>query len=253
MSARALSKNQSLPLYVRLKSVIEQNINSGEWQPDTQIPSERELCERYDISRTTVRQALTELVSEGRLVRYAGRGTFVAPHPFVQGTTRLSGFTSEMQGQGRMPRNRVLQFETVEAPPGAARGLQLEVGSPVLLLKRVRLADDEPMAVERAYLPETRFGPLLDEDLASRSLYALLERQFSITPTRAEQTLQAISCPEAEAQLLHITPQSPVLYMNRTTFSQHDVPFEWVESYYRGDRYQFRTELFSEDVIRPQK
>lgn len=245
-----LGPDESLPLYLRLKGYIERNINSGEWQPGAQIPSERELCEQYGISRITVRQALSELVNEGRLVRYAGRGTFVAAQPFVQGTTRLSGFTSDMHGQGRRASNRVLHIAEEEATSGIARALRILPGAPVLVLKRIRLADDEPMAVETAYLPADRFRSLLGEDLASQSLYGLLEDQFGIVPTRAEQTVQAIACSEAEARMLGIAPQTPVLYMNRTTYSQHDAAFERTESYYRGDRYLFRIELFSEAAIR---
>lgn len=241
-----LGKHNPLPLYQQLKSLIEDRIASGEWLPGTQVPSERELCEQFQISRITVRLALADLVNEGRLVRTQGRGTFVAHPRIEQRLTSLTGFTQDMQSRGKRAGSQVLQLESTAALPNVARALQLKVGEPVILLKRLRLADSEPVAVETAYLPEIVCHGLVKEKLDGKSLYDLLRKNYNIHPTRAEQQLEAVACPAAEAKLLGIRRGSPVLHIHRLTFGRDGRPFETVESFYRGDKYVFRAELYTE-------
>ena len=238
-----LDKKHPLPLYHQLKSIIEERIDCGEWKPGIQLPSERELCEQFKISRITVRQAIAELVVEGRLARVHGRGTFVAQPRIEQQLTQLTGFTQDMQARGQRPGATVLQLEAAAAPPALARALQLKPDEPVVLLKRLRLADGEPLAVETAYLPDRLCHGLLSENLEDRSLYKLLTEKFNIAPARAEQQMEAVACPAAEAKLLGIRKNSPVLHVHRTTFDRDDRPFERVESFYRGDKYVFRAVL----------
>jgi len=127
-----------------------------------------------------------------------------------------------------------------------ARSLQLQPGDQVIRLKRLRVADGEPVAVETAYLPDGLFHGLRSEKLDGRSLYDLLGARYKIVPTRAEQQLEAVGCPSAEAKLLGLRKGSPVLHIHRTTFSQDGRPFETVESFYRGDKYVFYAELRNE-------
>jgi GntR family transcriptional regulator len=238
-----LSKANRTPLYYQLKNILDERIESGTWPPGTQVPSERELCEQFHISRITVRQALSEMVVEGRLVRQHGRGTFVATPRVEQTLTRLTGFSHDMQARGQQAGGRVLQLAAVPAPAVIARALAIEAGQPVILLRRLRLADGEPMAVETAYLPDSLCRGLLAENLNNRSLYQLLRERFQITPARAQQQIKAIACPPAEAKLLGIRKGDPVLHIYRTTFNLEGVPFEHVESYYRGDKYVLHAEL----------
>ncbi len=238
-----LSKQSKVPLYYQLKGIISEQIDSGEWRPGAQVPSERELCEQFKISRITVRQALTELTVEGRLIREHGRGTFVAPPRIQQTLTRLTGFSQDMLARGQRPGARVLQLEQVPAGPAVARALGLSPDDPTVMLKRLRLANDEPLAVETAYLPAWRCRALLEATFADQSLYQLLAERFDIVPLRAEQQLKAVGCPAAEARLLGVRRNSPVMQIYRTTFDRDDAPFEWVESYYRGDKYVFHAEL----------
>ncbi len=242
MSLR-LSKQNKIPLYYQLKGIISEQIDSGQWQPGAQVPSERELCEQFKISRITVRQALTELTVEGRLIREHGRGTFVAPPRIQQTLTRLTGFSKDMRGRGQRPGARVLKLAMVPAPPAVARTLRLSPDDPAVILRRLRLANDEPLAVETAYLPDWRCHALVSETLADQSLYQLLAERFNIVPRRAEQQFKAVACPAAEARLLGVRRSSPVMQIYRTTYDCDDAPFEWVESYYRGDKYVFHAEL----------
>ena len=238
-----LDKRSHLPLHQQLKAAIEDRILSGEWLPGTQVPSERELCEQYQISRITVRQALTALVMEGSLVRTQGRGTFVASPRIEQQLTQLTSFTQDMRARGKRPSAQVLEAGSIPALPPVSRALRIKVGESVIMLKRLRLADGEPVAIETAYLLESRCPGLLKENLAARSLYDILTKKYDLKPVRARQQIEAIACPTAEAKMLGTRRGAPVLHIRRTTCDHDGRPFELVESFYRGDRYTFYAEL----------
>lgn len=238
-----LDNHSPLPLYHQLRKMIADRIETGEWQPGDRVPSEIELVKQLGVSRTTVRLALTDLANQGLLTRLQGRGTFVA-HPRIrQPLNRLTGFTQDMLARGKRPASRLLQFDVVPASAAAARALGLQLGAPLIALKRLRLADELPMAVEAAYLAYELCKALLKQDLTSRSLYHILSVELNIIPARAQQEMQAVVCPPEEARLLGIPRGSPALHIIRITYDQTGRPFEHVESYYRGDRYVFQAEL----------
>ncbi|MCX7938213.1 MAG: GntR family transcriptional regulator [Thermoflexales bacterium] len=233
-----------MPLYHQLKELLQQRIDAGEWRAGMRLPSERELCEQFGISRITVRQALAELEREGRLLRDQGRGTFVAQPRFEQHLTHLTSFTQDMLARGQKPGAVVLEHTVMMAPVDVAHDLHLDAEHRrVILLRRLRLANEQPVAVETAYLSEHMCPQLVAENLNHRSLYALLSERFGIVPTRAVQQMTATACPPTEARLLQIKPGNPVLHLRRVTYSQDGCPFEVVESFYRGDKYVFYAEL----------
>lgn len=243
-----LSKDSPVPLYFQIKSELERFIASGKWQPGMQAPSERELCDQYQVSRITVRQAITELVNEGRLVREQGRGTFVAQPRIEQQLTTLTSFTQDMLQRGQKPGSRVLQFGAEELPPQAAQALGLDPSAKheALILKRLRTANDEPLTVETARLALPRCAALAGVNLERQSLYAALREKCGVLPTLARQQIKAMACPDAEAKILEIKKGSPVLHIIRSTFGQDNKAFEYVESVYRGDKYVFYAELHME-------
>jgi GntR family transcriptional regulator, N-acetylglucosamine utilization regulator len=238
-----LDRSSPLPLYHQLKERLVQRIGSGVWAPETRLPSERELCDLFGISRITVRQALDQLVAEGRLVRSHGRGTFVALSPVRKHLLPLVGFSEDMSARGLRPGARVVRFESAQPPAAVARELQLGAGQTVVVLKRVRLADGAPMAVEAVHAPERLVPGLLDENLEDHSFYELLLRRYGIRPARASQSWQAVPCPRPDAKLLRIRTGSPVLQICRTTYDSSGRPFEYLESFFRGDRYIYYSEL----------
>jgi GntR family transcriptional regulator len=238
-----LDKGSPVPLYFQLRTVIEERIDSGEWAPDALVPSERELCDRFQISRITVRQALADLVQKGRLVRSHGRGTFVAQTQLRRDLFPLIGFSEDLRRHGQRPGTRVLRFEVEKPSPVVTRALQLEPGDRVVILKRVRLANDMPMGLETAHLPGRLFPGILQESFRDRSLYELLRQKYGIVPTRASQHWQAVGCALADARLLGVRKGSPILSIVRTTFDQNDRPFEHVECFFRGDKYIYYAEL----------
>ena len=195
-----------------------------------------------------MRQALAALVMEGRLIRAQGRGTFVASPRIEQQLTQLTGFTQDMQARGKRPSARVLEASSIAALPMVARALKIKAGESVIILKRLRLADGEPVAIETAYLPDSQCQGLLKEKLATRSLYDILTKRYRLKPMRALQQMEAIACPAAEAKLLGTRRGAPVLHIHRTTYDREGRPFELVESFYRGDRYTFYAELHGDGL-----
>src|SRR5262245_43366257 len=165
-----LDRNSPIPLHSQLKAAIDERIESGEWPPEGQVPSERELCEKFRVSRITVRQALHQLVSDGRLIRIHGRGTYVATSPLKKELWPLVGCSEDMQAGGQKPGAGVLRFEATTASLAVAQALQLSAGEGILVLKRLRLANSRPMALETVHLPEKLFPGFLEENLEDRSL-----------------------------------------------------------------------------------
>lgn len=243
-----LHPKSPIPLYAQLKTAIDERIDSGEWAPESQVPSERELCETYKVSRITVRQALHQLVAEGRLMRFHGRGTYVAASPLKKQLLPLVGFSEDMTTRGQKPGARVLRFEATTASLAVAQALQLSAGEEIFVLRRLRLANGRPMALETVHIPERLCPGFIGENLEDRSLYQILERKYGIRAARALQQWQAVPCPPADAKLLDIRGGSPVLQIQRTTIDTRGRPFEYLESFFRGDRYVFQAELTNQDV-----
>jgi GntR family transcriptional regulator len=241
-----LDFNSPIPLYYQLKSFIQNQISTGTWKPGEQIPSEAELCGQFQISRTTIRQAINELVTQGKLKRTQGRGTFVTQYNIEKPLFFLTGFSEDMKRRGLEPMSKVLKFETIPPTGHIAQVLNLKENEPVILIKRLRLADDQLMAIDTSFLPFNRFFALLHEDLEKNSLYDLLARKFETVPIRSIRSIEAISCPLAEGELLDVKPGFPILFLVGTNFDQNDLPFEHAESYYRGDRFTFNVEILNQ-------
>ncbi|GAB2735505.1 GntR family transcriptional regulator [Salinifilum aidingensis] len=208
----------------------------------TPIPTERSLASRFDVSRTTVRQALAELTVEGRLLRVQGKGTFVAT-PKVAQRLQLSSYTEDMRAQGRQPASKLLEVLELPAEAELARLLDTDPRSQVLRLRRLRLADGEPMAIETTHLPLPRFPGIAEPLEQGASLYQVLRERYAVSFGHAEETIEtALSSPE-EAEMLGSDVGLPMLLLSRHSFDAGGRPVEWVRSIYRGDRYKFVTRI----------
>ncbi len=229
-----ISPRSPVPKHQQLREILINQIDT-ELEPDTPIPSERDLGERYALSRMTVRQAINQLVAEGRLYRVRGRGTFVA-QPKMDLQIRLASFTEDMTRRGMVPASRTLAFERIEATPVIARQLELNPGEPVVRLARLRYADSIPMAVERTHLPENRVPGLLSHG-TPQSLYQTLADEYGLKLTWGEQVIEAGNPDPEDAALLEIPAGGVVLQMSRRSYAG-DVVIEYAVSAYRADRYQ---------------
>ncbi len=233
----------ALHLYKRVMDHILAEIDAGRLQPGQQIPSERELSERFYISRMTVRHALNQLVTEGVLYRHQGRGTFVGRPKIRQRLTGLNNFTEDMLSRGMKPGGKVLSLDVVEAPYKVRQALNLAEGSQVVRLDRLRLANDEPMAYEVTYLPFPRFANLVTMNLENASLYATMEERFSVVFGTALQALEPALADAGLARTLSVREGSLLLHLERTTFTQEGEPVEFALCHFRADRYRFEVEL----------
>lgn len=228
---------------------MREKVTSGDWKPGDLIPSERELGEQYGISRMTARQALTELVNEGLFYREQGKGTFVSRNKITQQLIRLTGFTEDISARGQAPATRVLNMQMIPATEDLAERLRLRVGQPVFRLQRLRLADNEPLAIERSHLSFIGCERLLEEDLENQSLYRILESRYGIQLIQAEQELEAGLANEEDAKLLNLPIGSPALYTRRTTYTNRDLPIEYARSVYCGHKYTFYTHMLRNQLV----
>jgi len=241
--------NSPIPLYHQLKTILEDQINSSVLKPGDKIPSEKDLCEQYDISCTTVRQAINELVNIGKLIRVQGRGIFVTKYLTKEPYYHLSGLTSEMKHVGRTVRSTILQLEAVIPPEEIFHKLHLKKNEPAVLIKRQRFAQDEGVqGIDISYLPFGRFHELLQEDLTNQSLYELLIKKYNTIPTRGIQQVKSIGCPKEYSDLLQLSEGEPVIYFKEIVYDQKNLPFEHAENIYRGDRYTFNVEIYKRNI-----
>jgi GntR family transcriptional regulator len=237
-----LNPRSPMPLYQQFKMLIERKIASGEWPPETLIPTELELVSAYGISRTTVRQALDELVQEGRIQRKRGRGTHVAAPKIAQTLAQLTGFAEELALRGMEPVLTILACAMDTAGSRAADALGLSPASPVLHIRRLVSVGGAPLFVDQSYFPAD-LAPLLDRDQIERQpIYRLLEAGGR-GPADGEQWLGAVALDEETARLLRVERSVPGLAITRITRDVLGQPIEYTQVTYRSDRYEYGIHL----------
>lgn len=211
-----------------LTGLLEDGLDVGQV-----IPSERELTERFGVSRMTVRQAVDSLVGDGLLERRQGSGTYVA-QPKVDLQPRITSFTEEMRNRGMIPSTEVITAERTDATGPVAAALDVPKGAPVFYLERVRLADGSPMALEHSWIA-VETAPDLLEHGCPPSLYGAL-RDHGHGPTWGEDRIEAVALARGTADRLEVDAGAPALRIMRRTFAEDDA-VSYAESYYRADRY----------------
>ncbi|SDQ41281.1 GntR family transcriptional regulator [Thermostaphylospora chromogena] len=210
--------------------------------PGSALPPERTLAIRFQTSRTTVRQALAELVIEGRLIRIQGKGTFVA-QPKVAQVLQLTSYTGDLRSAGLEPDTKILEINYITADETLARRLAINAGGRVLRIHRLRLANGEPMSIDTTHLSARRFPRLRRELEGHSSLYETLRNAYSVELADAEETIETVLATPYDARLLGVDVGLPMLLLTRHAFDSDGNPVEWAQSLYRGDRYKFVTRL----------
>lgn len=239
-----LREDSSKPLYEQIKEYILYKIQTGEFAPNTRLPSERNFAKQFGVSRLTVSKALKELIQAGRLYVQIGKGTYISEDSIDLQLETLTSFTEEMTDRQQNPTSRVLQAELVLADENIAHHLKLPIAVSVVLLRRVRLVNKRPIALEESSIVASICPNILtNHDFSQESLYAVLREKYNVMMTYAEQSFEARAATEKEAPYLEIATGNPVLSINRVTYTQDNKPFEYVKSVYRGDRYKFRAIL----------
>jgi GntR family transcriptional regulator len=245
MSSADIDKEVPIPYHYQLRELLRDEIAAGRWEVGERLPSERELCETFNLSRTTVREAIDALVNEGLLRREKGRGTFVAEPKILESLLQTpSGFTDAMLEQGYHVETKVLRVEIVPAPRIVAHELRLRSDEPVTVIDRLRFVLNEPILLVTSYVPQKLCPSLIYEDLAHNSLYHLMQSKYSVRIAHAKRFMESVSANELEAKLLNIEPGSPLMLIESTAYSEDGLPVEYFKARHRGDRTRFLVESF---------
>jgi len=232
------------PLYQQIKALITSSLQSGEWKPGELIPSEVELAGRYKVSQGTVRKAIDELAAENLVVRRQGRGTFVATHHEARAQYRFLRLMPD-SGEPHSADNRILEVRRLRAPAEVARLLELRAGDSILFIKRVQSFDGAPTIVEELWLPGALFRGLTAERLSEYKgpMYGLFETEFGTRMIRATEKIRAVGADSATAGLLGVPEHTPLLSVERVSFTYGDKPVEVRRAFYLTDHHHYRNEL----------
>lgn len=232
------------PLYRQIKSLILQALESGEWRPGQVIPSEHELAQRFNVSQGTVRKAVDEMAADNLLVRKQGKGTFVASHNDPRSLFRFLRLVPA-DGQLEPPQSVPLECWRAKAGQEASRMLAIEPGAPIIIVRRLLKFASQPVVIDEIYLPGEQFPGLTLETLQewSSSLYGLFESRFGVRMIRAEERIRAVSADRSTAEVLRVAEGTPLLSVERLTFSYGDKPVEWRRGLYSTEDHYYLNDL----------
>lgn len=235
----AIYRESPVPLHHQIKEAILQQLESGTLHPGDRLPAEKELAESLGISQAPVKQAILELAREGYVQRSKGKGTFVRSPKIEETINFLTSFTESMQRKGIQPDMRVIALASVTPPPEVALQLRLNEHEPVIMLKRLFLLNGQPATIITSFLSQSRFPGLLQVNFTGQSLYRMLERDYQVNLSRAENYLEVIPCMAADAVLLSIRVNSPTLVITGVSYDADQSPVEYARVLYRTDRFRF--------------
>ena len=232
------------PLYRQIKDLIMQGLASGEWRPGEAIPSEAELAIRFNVSQGTVRKAIDEMAAENLVVRKQGKGTYVASHNDPRAFFRFLRVVPN-EGGVSVPQSVPLECWRAKAGQEAARILDIAPGAPITIVRRVLKFNAKPVVVDEIYLPGDIFQGLSLEVLQEyqASLYSLFETRFGVRMIRAEERIRAIAADRTSAELLAVEEGSPLLSVERVTYTYGDKPVEWRRGLYSTAEHYYLNEL----------
>ena len=244
-NAIKLDKNTPVPLYYQLKTQVLQLIENAVIQAGDLLPPENELCEALDVSRPTIRQAFTELVNEGYLNRYKGKGTFVStPQVNDRFFSKLETFHDEMVEKGLNPKTLVVKLEKISGPHEANERLDIPLNAPLIYLSRVRSVDTVPLVYVETFLPYADYEKLMRVDFTVNSLYDSLEKIYRVRVNRVRREIVAANAHQRDAELLQIARNKAVSLVKTVAYSgDAPGPVEFSIARYRGDLNKFSVDL----------
>ena len=239
-----MDRHSFAPRYREIEQVLRERIAA--LRPGDRLPSDSDLCAEFGVSRMTARNAMERLVEEGLVIRDPGRGSFVAEPPSHRRADSLMSFSREMRRQGRVPSSRLIGCVVRDVGTQEAVELRLATGEPVVALRRIRLADGRPIAIEQAVLHGSTAAAVLAADLVHGSLHEML-MDAGFIPTKGQATIWAEAASDEDAALLEVPPGSPLLVERRVILDQRSRPLERTESRYAADRYALDVGFSVED------
>lgn len=250
--ARTIDRGSPLPFYHQLKDIIRARVSSGELRAGDRLEGEHVLCERYGVSRTVVRQALSDLHRENVLDKQKGRGTFVAHERTSQSLVRsLNGLYDDIRSLGRTLRSDVRSLVVAPAGTDVAARLEVPAGTPVVVVERLRFVDDEPWVFTVSHVPLSLAPDLTDQDLREDSLYRLLRERYGQEIVRSNRVVEAHGSDARLARDLQIGATDPVLKLTGINYGLQGTPVETFVAFHRADRCRFEVSLSRSDQNDP--
>lgn len=245
-----LDKRVPIPLYFQLKTMLLEEIKSGHYEVDALIPTEKELSEMFQISRTTVRQAISELVQEGWLYRVKSKGTFVARIKLKQDfIKRLETFDEQIARTGCKPSTQLLTFEKVRLSEQVAAHFNIPAGGEYIYLARRRFADADPIVTVETWLPYELCSFILNRDFERESLYNALATRDATRICRVTRVLEAVAAVGKDVEYLNIARGKPIQLSTTVGYNRNDQPIEYSIARYRGDRNRFEVDLLIDTSV----
>lgn len=241
-----LSEESTVPLYFQLLNLLKREIHSGVLKAGDLVPSESQLCAKYSVSRTTVRQALKQLVEENLIIRRRGKGSFIASQKMPRNLNHLYNFTEDMLSMGYNPHSKILESTIIEATADIKESLNIpESKNQVFKLTRLRIANEDPILLETTYIPLYLCPEVAMEDFSSSSLYHVLRTKYKLDLYRAVETYESIKLSREAANLLNCKQSTTAFNIQRIAYLDTGIAFELTYSIARSDKCMFKVELYA--------
>lgn len=242
-SQAQIDKSSPLPYHFQLREIIRAEITGRQWAVGDQLPSENQLCQDFQVSRTTVREALDALVTEGLLTREKGVGTFIADPKFKEKWSGTEvGFSDSISKQGYLIATDVLDLRTTHPTHNIRQELHLQSDDNIIFLRRLRYIREQPILVVNSYIPENLFPGLNKLDFSNRSLYKTFREDYKTQIIRVKRSIEAVAADREVARLLQVDAGFPIMFIENTAYNEHGAPIEYYEAWRRGDKARFEFE-----------
>ncbi len=240
----SIDKSTPVPMYYQLKNIILKAIKDESLKPGDMIPTELEFSDMFNISRTTIRQAIGELVTEGYLYRIKSKGTFVAKPKVQQAfVSRIKASHELVREQNLIPATEILELKEASAPIEAAAILGIKEGARTAKMVRLRYVNGEPIIFSESYLPLPLCADILNTNMEECGLYQFLDKKDETRAVRSTRSMTAIVAGKYEAAIMHIPKGAPIQLTKSVSYNKSDLPVEYTISKFRGDRNEFVVEL----------
>ncbi len=238
-----LDRESPIPLYYQLKQILLEKINGAEWKPGDLIPSEQELQESFGLSRTTVRQTLSEMVHEGLLNRQRGRGTFVAFPQMTHDPAKRLGWSEYLQEQGIEPGWQMIEAGWTDPPDGVRAKLGIKENGRIYRIHRLRLANGTPIGYHYAYLPEFMVEYINEDDFSNGGSLRYMRKAPQMNRSLANRTIEATLADKPEMALLGAKKGAPILTIERIVKAEDGTPLELLWAAYLGERFKYQVTI----------
>lgn len=243
MNKIGINISELTPRYLQIIQYFAEKIDSGELKEGDKLPTEQEICNFFNVSRITARQALEGLTNKGYIVKKQGKGSYVRMNKMNMQLNSLQGFSEEMRSKGLEPSTKLLSLVICNPSSDVAEKLNIDSSVKVYSIERVRYANKQALSLENVFIPFFLCPDIEQNDLTG-SLYKILQEKYNISIKKGSQSIEAGFIDKRTAKLLNVRTGTQALIIERVTYTSNDTPLEYVKSVYRGDKYKFYVDLY---------